>query len=187
MLFYNKPIHLLYWFFLTQFKVLVLYREWVIIEIISYEDNSTDSGCKNHKSILQYKFKYKFKGCWISLKDTTVAAVTAGGSCSPKPVKAKLHLWQVLLWHGQESLITLASVSWEKTFEVQSVASCTSKDQLTGWWRGLSCVCLAYISPGHRRLLVRGAVSMAKIKIQNWSISSVDWNIALDTKPFSLM
>ena len=47
-------------------------------------------------------------------------------------MQAVLTVWLVLLWQDQESLIKLASVCGEETFEVWAIASCTSKDRLTG-------------------------------------------------------
>lgn len=55
---------------------------------------------------------------------------------------------------AKSHLSNLLQSAERKHFEVRAVASCISKDQMTGWWRGLSCECLDYISPGHRRLFL---------------------------------
>lgn len=55
-------------------------------------------------------------------------------------------MWQPLLCHNAQLLMQLPSVDWKMKSE-ELVASCASKDQMTGWWRGSSCVCLSYIVP----------------------------------------
>lgn len=55
-------------------------------------------------------------------------------------------MWQPLLCHNAQLLMQLPSVDWKMKSE-ELVASCTSKDQMTGWWRGSSCVCSPYIVP----------------------------------------